>query len=147
MLREALSGLDASTFSRRPPGNDWSIRDVVMHVCDAELVRSVSFRLTIAHDDPVLPAWDEELFKRRLHYLFRDAELALSLFQVTRFANAELLQQLDRASWERTATRGWDGTRETVGSLLERAASHDGTHIAQVREMRETLGMPVESSG
>ncbi len=144
-LRAALKGLDAAAFNRRPPGEDWSIRDVVMHVTDAELVRSVSFRFVIAHPEPVVPAWDEELFKRKLHYLFRDPELALTVFQVTRFSNAELLQQLDGQSWQRSGTRAEDGSTTTLAELMERAVGHDALHVAQVGTMREALGVAIEA--
>ena len=138
-LRAVLDGLDAARFNRRPPGEEWSIRDVVMHVADAELVRAVSLRLVIAHDEATIPGWDEERFKRRLHYLFRDAELALSQFQVVRFGNAELLQQLDAAGWQRTGTRESDGSVASLGDLMQRAVGHDATHRAQVEAMRAAL--------
>jgi hypothetical protein len=139
LLRSALEGLDAGAFNRRPPGEEWSIRDVVMHMADAELVRAVSFRLVIAQDQPSIPAWDEERFKRRLHYLFRDAELALSQFQLVRFGNAELLQQLDAAGWQRTGTRESDGSLESLADLVRRAVGHDATHVAQIEATRAAL--------
>lgn len=138
-LRGVLEGLDAGMFNRRPPGEEWSIRDVVMHVADAELVRAVALRLVIAHDGATIPAWDEERFKRRLHYLFRDAELALSQFQLVRFGNAELLQQLDAAGWQRSGTRESDGAVESLGDLVRRAVGHDATHRTQIEGTRAAL--------
>jgi uncharacterized damage-inducible protein DinB len=138
-LRAVLAGLDSAAFNRRPPGEDWSIRDVVMHIADAELVRAVSFRLVIAQEDARIPRWDEEAFKRRLHYLFRDAELALTELQTVRFGNAELLQQLDAAGWERSGTRESDGSTATVADLVRTAIEHDAMHIAQVAAMRAAL--------
>jgi hypothetical protein len=139
LLRAALAELDAAAFNRRPPGEEWSIRDAVMHVADAELVRAVSLRLVVAQDEATIPAWDEERFKRRLHYLFRDPELALSQFQLVRFGNAELLQQLDAAGWQRTGTRQSDGSVETVADLVRRAVGHDALHAAQIDATRAAL--------
>jgi hypothetical protein len=138
-LRAALAGLDSPAFNRRPPGDDWSIRDVVMHVADAELVRSLSFRRVIAEEDARIPGWDEGAFKRKLHYLFRDPELALSQFQLVRFGNAELLQQLDAAGWERSGVRESDGSTATLGDLVRRAVEHDTMHVEQVGAMRAAL--------
>ena len=138
-VRAALDGLDAAALNRRPPGEDWSIRDVVIHLCDAELMRAGALRLAIAEEEGAIPAWDAEQFKRRLHYVFRNPELALALYETTRFANGELLQQLAPAAWERTVTRG-DGSTDTIAGLLTRAANHDAEHIAQIAEMRRAVG-------
>jgi uncharacterized damage-inducible protein DinB len=138
-LRAALSGLDSPAFNRRPPGDEWSIRDVVMHLADAELVRAVAFRLVIAHDEARIPRWDEERFKRRLHYLFRDPELALTQLQTVRFGNAELLQQLDAAGWQRSGTRESDGSVATLADLVRRAVEHDARHVAQIEATRLAL--------
>jgi uncharacterized damage-inducible protein DinB len=146
-LRAALKGLDSGAFNRRPPGDDWSIRDVVMHVTDAELVRAASLRFVMALEEPVVPAWDDTLFKRKLHYLFRDAELALTVLQTVRFSNAELLQQLDAQSWERAGTRADDGSSTTLRELMGRAVGHDANHIAQIEAMREALGVAAETPG
>ena len=146
-LRAALKGLDAGAFNRRPPGEEWSIRDVVMHITDAELVRAASLRFVMALENPVVPDWDETLFKRKLHYLFRDPELALTVFQTVRFCNAELLQQLDAQSWQRAGTRASDGSTTTLAELMVRAVEHDANHIAQIEVMRDVLGMGLGTAG
>lgn len=137
-IRGAIDGLDAAAFSRRPPGEDWSIRDVVMHLADAELVGAVRFRLAIAEERPTLPVYDQELWKRRLHYLFRDPEFALSLFQQTRFSTAELLQQCGAGVWQREAHHPERGVM-TVADLLELYAAHPEEHAAQVVTFREAM--------
>ena len=124
-----------------------SIRDVVMHITDAELVRAASLRFVMALENPVVPDWDETLFKRKLHYLFRDPELALTVFQTVRFCNAELLQQLDAQSWQRAGTRASDGSTTTLAELMVRAVEHDANHIAQIEVMRDVLGMGLGTAG
>lgn len=138
LIRRAIDGLDAATFSRRPPGEDWSIRDIVVHLTDAELVGAVRFRLAIAEDCPTLPAYDRELWKRRLHYLFRDPEFALASFQTTRFGTAELLQQCGAEAWHRQAVHPERGLL-TVADLLELYAAHAEEHAAQVAAFREAM--------
>ena len=99
LLREALDGTDPATLNRRPPGEDWSMRDVVIHLADSELVAAVRIRLLLAGDEPDLPIYDPDVWKRKLLYVFRDPEAAMSAFQQVRFGAAELL----RASWARAA--------------------------------------------
>jgi hypothetical protein len=134
-LRAAIDGLDPSRLNRRKPGEDWSIRDIVLHLGDAELVRAVRLRYLIAEEEPVVLSFDEERWKRRLHYLFRDVEAGLALFELTVFTSAELLEQCDAAAFERTGKRS-DGSPVRVRDLLEAGVVHVKEHLAQIAEFR-----------
>jgi uncharacterized damage-inducible protein DinB len=135
LLRQAVAGLDAGALNRRPPGEDWSIRDVVIHLADAELVGAVRFRLVIAEEGATLPVYDQDLWKRRLHYLWRDPEAAIALFQQTRYGSAELLQQCDAGTWSRSGLHPERGAM-TLAALLELYADHVDQHIAQIAAFR-----------
>jgi uncharacterized damage-inducible protein DinB len=141
-LRTTLADLDAGALNRRPAGSDWSIRDIIVHLVDTEIMRAGRFFSILAEDQPVILSFNEEQFKRRLHYLWRDPELSLSLFQQLRFALAEMLEQCDAAAWERTGIHEHHGPI-TLAELLRRGASHGQEHIAQVIAFREALGDPV----
>jgi uncharacterized damage-inducible protein DinB len=135
LLRQAVDGLDPGTLNRRPAGEDWSIRDIVVHLADAELVGAVRFRLVLGEEQPILPVYDQERWKRRLHYLWRDPEAAISLFQQARYGTAELLQQCDRTAWERSGEHPERG-RMTLGDLLALYAEHVEEHVEQIRRFR-----------
>jgi len=134
IVREALHGADAGTISRPGP-EGWSIRDVLAHLADAELVRCTRIRFILAEDEPLIIPFDEELWKRRLHYLWRSPEASIALFDQLRFTMLEILRQLDMKSWDKSGvTPG--GERLTVGELLIRGANHSEEHAAQVRALR-----------
>ena len=80
LVREALAGTGPAVLNRRPRGEDWSMRDVVIHLADAEFVLAVQIRLILAESASPLPALEADLWKRRLLYVFRDPEAALSAF-------------------------------------------------------------------
>lgn len=135
LVREAIDGLDPGALNRRPLGSDWSIRDVLMHLTDSELMAATRLRLVIAEEHPAIQEWNEEHFKRRLHYLWRDPEASLALFQITVFTNAELLQQCDAKTWERTGEHPTRGAI-TLGDLLRDRAEHLDTHLEQIASYR-----------
>ena len=135
LLRAAVDGVDPAYLNKRPSGDEWSIRDIIIHLADTELVRAVRFRTMLAEDQPRLPDIDEKLWKQKLHYLWRDPESALSLFQQTRFGNAELLAQCYADAWERTAIHETLGMM-TVADQMIRGADHVDQHIEQIRQNR-----------
>jgi len=135
LIRQAIDGLDPGTLNRRPPGEDWSIRDIIVHLSDAELWAAVRFRMVVAEEEPHFAAHDEERWKRRLHYLWRDPEAAVSMFQQVRYGTAELLQQCDRAAWGRTGIHAERGAM-TLEDLLEYYAAHAEEHADQIRRWR-----------
>ncbi len=141
-LREAISGLNAGTMNQRPPGNDWSIRDVMHHLADHELVRAVQVRLVVvAAEPPPLFGYDEGAWQRKLQYLWRSPEAALSLFDQARYTTAELLSHCDKAAWARTglhAERGPQSVHDLVAGLVR----HTAEHVAQVTEARAALSRP-----
>lgn len=134
LVREAIHGADAGAVSR--PGKEgWSIRDVVVHLADAEMVRATRIRLILAGNEPLLFDFEEETWKRRLHYLWRSPEASLALFDQLRFTTIEILRQLDLKSWEKAGI-GPVGERISVAELLRRGAAHAEEHAAQIRALR-----------
>jgi hypothetical protein len=136
LLREAIYGADAGTLSR--PGKEgWSIRDIIVHLADAEMVRSTRIRFILAEEEPLLAPYDEGMWKRKLHYLWRSPEASLALFDQLRFTTVEILRQLDMKSWERAGVTP-EGDRLSVGELIRRGATHAEEHSAQIKALRST---------
>ena len=133
-LRNAALDIHPATLNR-PNRDGWSIRDVLVHLADSEIVGAFRFRLVLAEDEPTLPVYDQDRWKRRLHYIWRSPEAALSLFQQTRFSTAEMLQQCDAAAWQRIGVHPERG-RLTLADLLETYTAHVDTHVAQITELR-----------
>ena len=133
-VTQAIAGLEAGPFSR-PGAEGWSIRDVVVHLADAELIGALRFRLILASENPVLPIYDPDTWKKRLHYLWRSPEASLSLFQQTRFASAEMLRQCSAQDWERPGVHPERG-EVTLGQLLATYAEHAMEHVVQISALR-----------
>lgn len=134
-LRAALAGLNGGALNLREPGSDWTIRDIVTHLSDAESAFSIRVRHMIAEENPVIPAFDEDVWKRRLQYLWRDVDASLALFQANRFATAEILAYAGKNAWHRTGQHSEDG-EITVLELVRRAANHVHHHVAQIERAR-----------
>src|SRR5512140_686475 len=108
-LRRAVSGLTASQDGAPERAGKWSVRQVVQHLSDSELVGAFRFRMILAHDAPELPGYDQDLWATRLHYETCDLETSLGDFATLRNANLRLLRRAtpaDLARVMRHAERG-----------------------------------------
>ncbi len=120
------------------PGK-WSIRQVVQHLADSELMGGVRFRMVLAHDRPAIMAYDQDLWADRLHYDQADVAVALNDFATLRRAN---LRVLEGTSEEERARVGLHSERgeESVARMMQLYAGHDLAHLRQIRRIRAAVG-------
>ncbi len=67
-LRHAIDGLSTESLTTPERTGKWSIRDVIQHLADSELVGGYRFRMILAHDRPTLAGYDQDLWAKRLGY-------------------------------------------------------------------------------
>lgn len=139
VVRDAIRDIGPTELSR--PGREgWSIRDVLVHLSDAEMIRATRFRLILSSEEPpALFGFDETTWKKRLQYLWRSPEAALALYESLIYTSAELLRQYSPKDWDRTGIHESDGPL-SVRLLLERGAEHSEAHARQITELRAELG-------
>jgi len=117
------------------PGK-WSIRQIVAHLADAELVMAHRFRQVIAEDAPILVWFDQDAWAARLDYARRKPKQSLETLRRTRAENVELLKGLAESAYERAGNHTRNG-RMTLHDLLEHSAVHTENHARQIGEIRE----------
>ena len=98
------------------------------------MTSAIRLRRLLAEDRPVLGAYDEEEFARRLHY-DRPLDASLEVLRAVRAATAELVERLGDAEWAREGTHG-DSGRYSVDDWLEIYAAHAHDHADQIRRAR-----------
>src|SRR5215831_14011290 len=94
------------------PGK-WSIRQIVAHLADSELVGAHRMRLVIAQDNPTLTAFDQDAWTRNLDYARRKPKQSLETFRRMRAENFDLIKDLPAAAFERAGNHT-DRGRETL---------------------------------
>lgn len=117
------------------PGK-WSIRQIVAHLADAELVGAHRMRQVIAEDSPTLIAYNQDRWTANLDYAKRKPKTSLETFRRIRAENYELLKDLPGAVYERTGNHTENGAM-TLLQLLEVYAGHAESHARQLQEIRE----------
>ena len=136
LLAVVLTGVygDETDFSLAP--GKWSIRQLIAHLADSELVGAQRFRQVIAEDNPALGAFDQDAWARNLDYARKQPKQSLESFRRVRAENYELLKSLPESAFERTGVHAERGPL-TLRQLLEGYAEHAESHARQVQAIRE----------
>ena len=132
---KALAGASDEELDRRPADDAWTAREVAHHLADSETMSTIRLRRLLAEDAPLIPAYDEAEFARRLHY-DRPIDQSLAVFGAVRTANVELLERLSEDDWARAGTHSDDG-HYSVEGWLRIYAAHGHDHADQIRRARE----------
>ncbi len=140
-LRRAIGGLDATALGTPEGPGQWSVRQVVQHLADSELVVAVRIRMVLAHDRPDLAAYDQERWAARLYYDQTDVEEALGDFERIRRSTLRLLQHASPSDRARVGIHSERG-EESIEQMLVNSAGHDIVHLRQIARIRRALGMP-----
>ncbi|MEX2260850.1 MAG: DinB family protein [Bryobacteraceae bacterium] len=136
ILAVVLTGLGPEEADFVPDGGGWSIRQVMAHLADAEVVGAYRFRLLVAEDNPRIMAFDQDAWARNLDYARRKPAQSLDSFRRARAENYELLKDLAPAAWDRAGIHSELGA-VTVRGLLETYADHAVGHARQLQRLRD----------
>jgi hypothetical protein len=131
----SLANISEPEYDRRPAPGTWTAREVVHHLADSEATSYIRLRRVLAEDKPLIPAYDEECFARRLHYE-RPVEASLAVLKAVRTASAELLDALEPHEWERSGVHS-DSGPYSVETWLGIYADHAHDHADQISRARQ----------
>ena len=131
-MREIVRGAGSHLRTRPAPGT-WSALEVLGHMLDAEIVSSARYRFIVAHDEPTLIGYDQDLWVQGLNHNDDDPSALIDQFEAIRLANV--------AMWRRASPseRGRVGIHEERGSesydlMFRLIGGHDRIHLTQAHE-------------
>jgi hypothetical protein len=136
LLAVVLTGVFGEEEDFSPAPGKWSIRHVVAHLADTELVFAHRFRQVIAEENPTLMAFDQNAWAKNLEYVRRKPKASLETFRRLRGENHELLKDLPDSAFERTGNHTERGPL-TLRRMIETAADHVESHARQAQAIRE----------
>jgi DinB family protein len=137
-IQRMLEAVRAELVTRPEAPGKWSIRDVMAHLADSELVGGFRLRMILAHDRPPLVGYDQDLWADRLRYNDVDIKDALEQFTALRRGNVRLWQRLGPADLVRVGLHSERG-EESLERLRVLYAAHDLLHRRQLERIRASL--------
>ena len=137
-IERFLDTMPAQIAARPEAPGKWSIRDVIQHLADSELVGGFRLRMVLAHHRPPLVGYDQDLWASRLRY--RDVEVrdAFDQFTALRRGNVRLWQNLTAEDLVRVGLHGERG-EESLEQMRRLYAGHDLLHLQQLERIRASL--------
>ncbi len=127
MAEEAGDRLTAA-----PEPGEWSVHGCIAHIVDAEIVMSGRYRFILAHDEPPLIGYDQDLWVDRLHAEGERLDEQLSFFEPLRLANVDLWTRSTPEQRERVGMHAERGP-ESFDLAFRMIAGHDRFHLQQAR--------------
>lgn len=128
-LRELVSEAGLHLRTTPEPG-EWSVFGCLAHLADAEIVMSARYRWILAHDQPPLMGYDQDLWVDRIHLPDEPVENLLRVFEPLRVANVDLWHQSDPEARARVGMHSERGP-ESYDLCFRMLAGHDRFHLDQ----------------
>jgi DinB superfamily len=139
-LRLTVAGLTSEQDGTPERPGKWSVRQVVQHLADSEVVGGFRFRMVLAHGTPELPGYDQDLWAERLAYKHSDLATALDDFEFLRGLNLRILRRATPEDMERCVMRHAERGDEPLGHMVKLYAGHDVVHLRQIARIRQAIG-------
>jgi DinB family protein len=136
LLAVVLTGVYGEEIDFTPAPGKWSVRQIVAHLADTELVAAQWFRQVIAEDNPRLSDFDQDAWARNLDYARRQPKQSLESFRRMRSENYELLKAVPDTAFERLGTHRERGP-VSLWELVSSRADHVENHARQLQAIRE----------
>ncbi|MGA3210804.1 MAG: DinB family protein [Terriglobales bacterium] len=139
VLEDALRSVPKELLDRAPAPGKWTIRQVVAHLADSELVVAARIRWIVAEPGSLLKAFDQDKWAGTLGYEHQSPEDSLELFRSLRRITAAMLRHLPESAWARSGRHEERGEM-TLLQMVESYKGHAEHHAQQIRQIRGQLG-------
>jgi hypothetical protein len=139
LLSQLVRSTDTRELDIPPAPGKWSIRQILAHLADCELVFGFRLRQTVAEPNHTVQPFDQDHWA--VQYEAYDALTALETFTAVRRWNILFLSALPPEAFARQVTHPERGTM-TLQTVVETMGGHDRNHVKQIERIsgRTALG-------
>jgi hypothetical protein len=136
ILEESLIGVSDDESKFVPAPGKWTIRQIVRHLTDTEIVVGMRLRQMIAEDRPLMAMFDQDLWADNLAYNECDVFDSAAKFRFLRADMSAILDRLPATAFDRIGLHPERGAC-TLGEWVSRFGVHVEKHVGQIRRARE----------
>jgi uncharacterized damage-inducible protein DinB len=129
ILAGIAGSLSEEQINRTPAPGKWSIREILCHLADCEMVFAFRIRQTLAEPYHVVQPFDQDNWAKP--YGAYTASAALATFTAVRNWNVALVRSLPADAFNKPMTHPERGTM-TLQTVIETMGGHDLNHVKQI---------------
>lgn len=137
-LARLTKDLTPRQLAFRPAPHKWSIKELLCHLCDTEIVYSFRYRKVLSEGYPFLSSFDQNLWAKEMIYDKQDARTILETFKLLRLNNVAVMRSLTGRKWGRIGMHEQFG-RISFRQMVAHLADHDRKHVQQITTIRTLL--------
>lgn len=138
-LQKVVDSTSDEILGRPEARGKWSMREVLAHLADSDVVWAWRLRLILAQDRPQLTGYDQDLWASRLGYREAEPRDSVALFSVLRKTNLRLIERATPEDLQRVGVHVERG-EESLAHQLRLYAGHDILHLNQLERIRQAVG-------
>ena len=131
-LAVLLETLGSQRANQSPAPGKWSVREILCHLADTELVFAFRLRQTLAEPNHVIQPFDQDRWAGT--YAAYSAQAALEMFGTARKWNLALIRSLPPDALATPVTHPERG-QMTFQTMVETMGGHDLNHIQQIERL------------
>ena len=139
LIADAVAGCDARALDFQPARGKWSIREIVAHLADVDVLYGYRLRQMIADKNPVIAPIDQDDWARSLHYRDSDVAECLAAYRASRRLNVRLLRRLRVEDLGRGAFHPELKRNVTIEELMGMMLTHDPNHRGQIERLKQAF--------
>ena len=128
--------IDEDALDRPPADGEWSVRELLLHMCEMERRYTERLERIVRFDDPKIAAFDGDSIEDRDEYADAHAFEMMEEFGAYRQRVADLLWSLDDADWQRAGVHPYLG-RLSILQTAREMSEHDLSHLWQLRRISD----------
>ena len=129
-LQSLTAGLTVDAMDTPPAPGKWSVREILAHLADCELVFGFRLRQTLEKPGSVVTPFDQDVWATR--YRAYSAADALRTFVAVREWNLALLTAVTKPEYASTVSHPERGEM-SLQMQLEMIAGHDLNHVTRLQ--------------
>lgn len=135
-LHALVDPLSPAQADRNPAPGKWSIREIIAHLADCEMVFAFRLRQTLAEVHHIIQPFDQSIWADR--YAAYNLKSAFDLFAAARNWNLKFLTTVTEDDRHHPTTHPERGTM-TLWTIVETIAGHDLNHLRQIEQLAKVV--------
>ncbi len=134
LLQAALEAIPREAWDYKPAPNEWSVKEIVVHMGDSESMAALRLRKLIVEPGTTLMAYNESGWADALNYRKQDMEDSLQIIKYARQSTYRLLKTLPDEVFRHAVIHPEYDEPYTFDRWLNIYAQHIPDHIEQMKK-------------